>query len=531
MTGESFNTTVACKTVGTTNLFKLFGGPSLQFFIMLSSLASILGNRAQGNYAAGNAFLDHFAQMQNGDETVCYSINLGFIVDSETISAHQSRVDNVVKSGCLPLSIDQMLRVVGSAMERATRSVQRRRNVQLAIGFSGNSLARGNTKSIQRPMFGHLRHSERHGEVKSGASPKESVTEMLSKSNDRGELQVIVRGLIAQQVSSIMATKSSEMPLTTPLIELGLDSLAAVELKNWISKTLRVMLQTNEIMECNGIEQIADLVIQRSTLTSRRPGAHVGTARSNGEHESRVAETEGVTLAALPLPGLPDTLKLFKDSVAVFCCNEELQEPDRMIQNFGDPAGFGIRLQKELQKRAEDPSIKNWIYDLFTNSVYLRPRSPINPTHTFFGSHVDGSFQQSQAERAAILTTATLGFRSRLLSGELDQDFLRDRPLCMSSLHLMFNTVREPNIKLDKFQRYHDEDYLVVMRTGHYFKIHFGIENGPPLGGLIDTFQHICDLPLGPVPSVAALTATDRDSWAEVWHTPNTPVNRADQSE
>jgi hypothetical protein len=53
------------KVHGTWNIHEVFGG-SLDFFVLLSSSAGIIGSFGQGNYCAGNTFLDAFARYRSG---------------------------------------------------------------------------------------------------------------------------------------------------------------------------------------------------------------------------------------------------------------------------------------------------------------------------------------------------------------------------------------------------------------------------------------------------------------------------------
>lgn len=60
-----FTTLFGPKVKGTQNLHELFQDPDnapLNFFIMFSSMASIVGNRGQANYVAANMFMSKIAE-------------------------------------------------------------------------------------------------------------------------------------------------------------------------------------------------------------------------------------------------------------------------------------------------------------------------------------------------------------------------------------------------------------------------------------------------------------------------------------
>ena len=63
--------------MGAWNLAELTRGKELDFFVMFSSAASLLGSPGQGNYAAANAYLDGLAAARERRGEVGLSINWG----------------------------------------------------------------------------------------------------------------------------------------------------------------------------------------------------------------------------------------------------------------------------------------------------------------------------------------------------------------------------------------------------------------------------------------------------------------------
>ena len=63
--GESFDHVISPKIQGTINLDKMTRQDPLDFFILFSSIASIMPNQGQCDYAAANSFLDEFSSYRN----------------------------------------------------------------------------------------------------------------------------------------------------------------------------------------------------------------------------------------------------------------------------------------------------------------------------------------------------------------------------------------------------------------------------------------------------------------------------------
>lgn len=95
MTAEEFKTALEPKVNGTLNLSNALSIIDLDFFLMVSSVVAILGNKAQANYAAGNTFQDAFAKSKAGSKTHYFSLNLGLMDGGSNVVAQQ----NLVRQG------------------------------------------------------------------------------------------------------------------------------------------------------------------------------------------------------------------------------------------------------------------------------------------------------------------------------------------------------------------------------------------------------------------------------------------------
>ncbi|MES0334802.1 MAG: SDR family NAD(P)-dependent oxidoreductase, partial [Candidatus Magnetobacterium sp. LHC-1] len=74
---ERFKRVMLPKAVGALNLHKLTKSTDLDFFVMFSSISSLIGNPGQGNYASANAFLDGLALYRVSAGLPALTINWG----------------------------------------------------------------------------------------------------------------------------------------------------------------------------------------------------------------------------------------------------------------------------------------------------------------------------------------------------------------------------------------------------------------------------------------------------------------------
>ena len=520
MTKDDFKIAIQSKFHGTNHLSKAFECSSLDFFIMLSSISSILGVRSQANYAAASAFQDSLAHSKFDSDTHYISLDLGMIDDTEVIASHPERRSNLLREGFIPLRLGRVLSLLEYSMSAQARE---NRCKQILIGFDRQSLSsQQRFRTLQNPLFCHLPHDGDSGSSEPKARLIKSIDAIIAAAADIDEVHNIVATAMMVHFSTLVALERDKMSLDSPMKDFGLDSLIAIEMKNWISRTLKAAVQTSEIVDAADLRELVTMVTRRSSLViAYQPSAaHEGIHGDRQKPESQEAPSSKVAATALtkldpnPLPNLDDSLDLYLYSIRVFLSDDNEQTTLSAIQDFRQRGGLGQELQDRLSQRAVDPQIDNWLYDLHNAFNYLKVR---RPSHNFFGSHLESPFPHSQAERAALVSAAAFRFKQHLETGELKPDRLNEQPLCMSSLLWIFNSSREPHSDIDQAKSFPGNDYLVALRRGHFYKITVSFEaSSVSYSMLLETFQKVLEEDKDIAPCVATLTADDRNCWAKV---------------
>ena len=73
-------------------------------------------------------------------------------------------------------------------------------------------------------------------------------------------------GALARKLARAMAISADDVELSKPLSSYGVDSLMAVELRNWIGKDFAANVAVFDIMGNVPIAKIGDLVVARSSI-------------------------------------------------------------------------------------------------------------------------------------------------------------------------------------------------------------------------------------------------------------------------
>ena len=513
MSGEDFKTAVQPKYHGTRNLIHAFESRSLDFFIMLSSLSSILGVPSQANYASASAFQDSLAHSRMSCGAHYVSFDLGMIDDTETIASHPERRSNLIRAGSIPLTLEQALSLLEYLMSAQARQDKCR---QLVIGFDKESLVQQQRfRVLQNSLFNHLPDNSRNGNLGTMHQPVETVDSAMAAATNLDEVHQIVADAVVSQLATLVAVPIEHVALDSPLGNLGIDSLVAIELKNWTVRTFRATVSTSDILdvakrsECTTIDR--HVGIRESDLGG------IEQVKGGGKHPADRGMEILKKLKPIPLPSLEETLVLYLYSIRSFLSEKEESSTVCAVHQLQEPGGLGQQLQARLITRTNDSQSDYWLHDLQNAYMYLKVRSSANSHRLFFQSHINGEHRHSQAERAAVVSMSALQYKRRLGKDGAIPDFMNDQQLCMNTLNWIFNSTRKPQQKIDRIERSSGSNNLIVLRRGHIFEIKVDKDlEGLTCPRLERVFERILRESENTTPSVASLTADNRDNLIQV---------------
>ncbi|MCC6166644.1 MAG: SDR family NAD(P)-dependent oxidoreductase, partial [Caldilineaceae bacterium] len=251
---------MAPKVKGAWHLHELTRAMDLDFFVLFSSIASVLGAPGQGNYAAANAFLDALAHARRSQGLPALSINWGPWAE------------------------------VGMAARVEERNQQRRRQLGLGdilpadgVRLFATLLASDATQVAVLPMDWPSYLQSLAG------TPPPLFTEMARRAQPsspavsppllQGLAQTpaarhptLVRAFVQDQARTVLGWDAARsVDPRQPLNEVGLDSLMAVELRNLISRGVNRLLPATLLFDYPTIDALADYLLQEALDVSAPP--------------------------------------------------------------------------------------------------------------------------------------------------------------------------------------------------------------------------------------------------------------------
>jgi acyl transferase domain-containing protein/NADPH:quinone reductase-like Zn-dependent oxidoreductase/acyl carrier protein len=255
---ERMRRVLSPKVQGTWNLHRQTLSCPLDFFVLFSSLSSVFGHAGQGNYAAANLFLDALAWQRRAHGLPALTVNWGYLGDTGYLAERPQLGERLERQGVLSFTVREAL----TLLER----VLARQAIQVGVMRVDWSRWRGlgATERIS-PRFAHLLR-------RAGLQERpecESNGALLQPRSPA--LEVMLR----EKVARVLGTAPDRLDLDKPLLNLGIDSLMAVELRNWIEQELRINLPIMELMRSPSLSRLTDSLREQSSNGAAREAAKV----------------------------------------------------------------------------------------------------------------------------------------------------------------------------------------------------------------------------------------------------------------
>lgn len=247
LTWERFENAAAPKIAGLWNLHEHTKDIPLDFFVCFSSLASVLGSPAQGNYGAGNAFMDAFAHYRKKLGLPCTSVNWGpwggsgMAADSDDVN--RARWE---KQGISLVEPKRGLSILHSLLS-------------LDIPQIG-VMPMDWDKFFSNPAYGKTTPFFSAVAPKSASSGKSNLMEQIEKLPANEKRPFLTNHILKRIAEVLMLEHTSEVNPDRSLFDTGVDSLMAVELKNVIESDLQRPLRSTLLFDYPTPGELIDYV-------------------------------------------------------------------------------------------------------------------------------------------------------------------------------------------------------------------------------------------------------------------------------
>ena len=265
MTYKEWTTAISPRIQGTLNLHTLLP-PTMDFFLLLSSINGILGARFQANYAASNTFLDAFAHAHYAQRVV--SIDMGWYAGTLTSNDFlKGRFDGLA---CVYQVPDEQLLGLLDYYCDPGREVSEE-SCQTMIGVVPPSYARAHGREypelLKRPIWRIMNaldtapSSSEHTEPSQRKSLPFSI--LLASTKSATEAADLICNTVTQKLAIQLGIQAEIIDKKKPVHAAGVDSLMAVELRTWFKKEVSSNVSVFEIMGNKSLEELCVKVVEK----------------------------------------------------------------------------------------------------------------------------------------------------------------------------------------------------------------------------------------------------------------------------
>ncbi|MDF1812116.1 MAG: amino acid adenylation domain-containing protein [Verrucomicrobiales bacterium] len=245
---KRFDNVLLPKMLGAWNLHKATLGIDLDDFICFSSFSAFIGAVKQSNYNAGNVFLDQLAFYRRSLGLNSLTFNWGALIGAGFVARNEKTQQYLELVGLGATNMDETLQLFGQGIQTSATQLGCAR-------CDWQALARFSPSVGGSDMFLPVVPRSSSGGGDSMAA------RILEAPADKR--MGMVEDLIAAQVGAVLGTDSARLDKDTPLTNLGLDSLMAIELVNRIEDKLGMSMPMGSVLNGPNIRDLSVPVLEK----------------------------------------------------------------------------------------------------------------------------------------------------------------------------------------------------------------------------------------------------------------------------
>ncbi|KAH6677568.1 putative lovastatin nonaketide synthase [Halenospora varia] len=264
MSHEHWIQASAPKIQGSWNMHELLP-QNLDFFIMLSSTSGIIGNPGQSNYAAGNTFQDALAHHRRNKGLNATSINLSAVSGIGHLAENAESYDMRNPAMKMQINEKEIHHIFLAAI--AGKSHDKPVPAQLTTGIIGGEVLRSLMESAawaRDSKFMLLRKAD--GQSSSGSGTDDPTREAFIGAESLPEAAGVVETALVSRLAKALFISPEDINIEQPLHAYGVDSLIAVEIRNWILKELKSEISILDILSPLPIQGLAVKIAEGSKI-------------------------------------------------------------------------------------------------------------------------------------------------------------------------------------------------------------------------------------------------------------------------
>jgi acyl carrier protein len=253
------------KVKGAVNLDIATRGLSLDYFVLFSSVTTLIGNPGQGSYVAANAFMEGLARRRRQEGLPALAIGWGPISNVGVVAQNKKLQRSLqTRSGVRGLIAREALDLMAEALEQSGNAPHLG---TITIASNEWTLAGDKLRVLRSPSYAAVvRDDAAHGDS--------AVNTLDLRSLVAAEDSEVVRRKVADRIvtelARVLHSREDDISRVRPLAEIGVDSLMALELNMNLKDSFGVEVPLGNSASGMTVTGLAEELIAQVNLDASR---------------------------------------------------------------------------------------------------------------------------------------------------------------------------------------------------------------------------------------------------------------------
>jgi aspyridone synthetase (hybrid polyketide synthase/nonribosomal peptide synthetase) len=247
MEPDALSDVFAPKVDGTIHLSDIFSEPTLDFFVLFSSMSSVVGNAGQSNYNAASLFQAAIAQQRREKGLAASVMALGMVADVGYIAAKgPTLMERLKKAFYMPISESDAHQIFAEAVAASKPGVTDDDTIEMVSGiqpFNYTASTKARPPWVNNPRFSHFVREEEGSKDVDASRAGQSNIRILERLDAAGSEEEAAAALLVAfraKVETMLQMTPDSLNVEASLLDVGIDSLLAVEIRSWFLKEVHV---------------------------------------------------------------------------------------------------------------------------------------------------------------------------------------------------------------------------------------------------------------------------------------------------
>ncbi|KAL7809312.1 polyketide synthase [Trichoderma aethiopicum] len=276
---NQFNNTLAAKVIGSENLDSVFDNAPLDFFILLGSVASVIGNIGQSNYHAANLFMASLVHQRRARGLAASIIHIAYVTDVGYVTREERdrQLDSHFrKVRLMPTSETDVHHAFAEAVRGGkTESTSGYHDIIMGIEPLRTQIPLDQQPLwMKNPRFAHFDQHTIHAQQDRGLTgSRENIRALVEKADKEEDAIDAVMAAFCAKLESILQLTAGSINVQRPITDLGIDSLVAVEIRTWFLKELGADVPVVKILGGDTVQQLSTIATKKLLAKNMEAGA------------------------------------------------------------------------------------------------------------------------------------------------------------------------------------------------------------------------------------------------------------------